>query len=277
MFVRHLVLGVLSLLSVAVVAEEEVSGFPGRAEYPDVAVMEKGELQQKLDQVVVVDTRSSLEFDTLSIKGAVNIPIADKTFEDQIKSLRAKTDKPIVFYCNGRTCMKSYLAVRKCKAVNVSNTFAYDAGMFEWAKTFPQQAVLLGTSPIQPHDIISKDKFDNRLLDPSKFELQAHEMGSKGMILDVRDKYQRGAAGFFPGQEVWASLDDQQRINMLLEQAKKDNKTLFIYDEVGMQVRWLQYKLEKANVKNYYFMDKGAKAYYANMMKDLGISTNHMQ
>lgn len=277
MFVRYLVFGLMCLLSVTAVAEEEVSGFPGRTQFPDVAVMEKAELQQQFEQVVVVDTRSSLEFDTLSIKGAVNIPIADKTFEDQIKSLRTKTDKPIVFYCNGRTCMKSYLAVRKCKAVNVTNTFAYDAGMFEWAKTYPQLAVLLGTSPIQPHDIISKDKFDKRLLDPSNFELQAHDSGSKGLILDVRDKYQRGAAGFFPGQEVWASLDDQQKIDNLIEQAKKENKTLYIYDEVGMQVRWLQYKLEKANFKNYYFMDKGAKAYYANMMKDLGISTSQMQ
>ena len=97
-------------------------------------------------------------------------------------------------------------------------------------------------------------------------------MGNKGLILDVRDKFQRGAAGLFPGMERWASLDDRQKLNTYIEQAKKENRTLFIYDEVGKQVRWLQYALEQANFSNYYFMDKGAKAYYAEMMKEFGIN-----
>ena len=42
---------------------------------------------------------------------------------------------------------------------------------------------------------------------------------------------------------------------------------IFIYDEVGKQVRWLQYALEKANVKNYYFMHNGARGYYDIMAK----------
>jgi hypothetical protein len=40
---------------------------------------------------------------------------------------------------------------------------------------------------------------------------------------------------------------------------------LFIYDEVGKQVRWLQYTIEELGLKNYYFMDKGAKAYYSSI------------
>ena len=49
--------------------------------------------------------------------------------------------------------------------------------------------------------------------------------------------------------------------------AKRKNKMIFIYDEVGKQVRWLQYALEKANVKNYYFMHNGARGYYDIMAK----------
>ncbi len=245
--------------------------FPGRAKYPDVPVMSKHELKDKYKDVVIVDTRSKLEYETLRINGSKNIPVASKTFADQLKALRSKTDKTIVFYCNGRTCMKSYRAVKQAKRARVENTIAYDAGMFEWAKTYPEMASLFGQSPIQPNEIISKNEFKARSLEPNAFMDKVHQSGSKSLVLDIRDKYQRGAAGFFPGKERWASLDDRKKLDQYIEQAKRENRPLFIYDEVGKQVRWLQYALEKNNVKNYYFMDAGAKGYYKQMMKDFGI------
>lgn len=261
-------LGLLAMTSV----QANKSGFPGRAEFPDVPIYEKADLMKNFQQVVIVDTRSSLEFDTLRITGAINIPVAGKSFEDEVKALRASTDKPIVFYCNGRTCMKSYLSVRKATAAKVSNTHAYDAGMFEWAESYPTHAELLGKSPVQKADIISLAKFKKHLLEPGTFSEEAYGLGTRSLILDVRDKYQRGAAGLFPGAERWASLDDREKLKSYIEQAKKENKTLFIYDEVGKQVRWLQYALERAGVSNYYFMDKGAKAYYADMMKEFKLN-----
>jgi len=264
----------LFLLFTSVHATE--NGFPGRPKYPEVPVMEKADLMKALQNVVIVDARSSLEFDTLRIKGAINIPVAGKDFEDQVKTLRSKTSKPIVFYCNGRTCMKSYIAVKKSTAVNVSDVHAYDAGMFEWAETYPEYAELLGKSPVNLHDIIPMNKFETRLLEPDDFSNKAYEMGSKSLIIDVRDKYQRGAAGLFPGKERWVSLDKRQELINYIEQAKKDNKTLFIYDEVGHQVQWLQYALEQAKVSNYFFMSNGAKAYFAAMMKEFGIKSNRI-
>ena len=271
--IRSLISVVFGLLVVAgAYASDE--GFPGRAKFSDVQVIEIADLKSRFGDVVIVDARSSLEFDTLRIKGSVNIPVASKTFESQVQALRAKTQKPIVFYCNGRTCMKSYISVRKAAAASVDNLLAYDAGMFEWAKSYPEFAELLGKSPVRASDIISKNSYNKRLLDPTSFTDRAHTLGEKSLILDVRDKYQRGATGFFPGQEKWASLDNQKKLNALINEAKKSNKTLFIYDEVGKQVRWLQYALEQARVKDYYFMAKGAKGYYAEMMKEFGINSS---
>jgi len=272
---RSLLSVVLGLIALSAAYASDGT-FPGRAKYMDVQTMEMADLKNKFDQVVIVDARSSLEFDTLRIKGAVNIPVASKTFEDQVKALRAGTNKPIVFYCNGRTCMKSYISVRKSKAAKVDNTYAYDAGMFEWAKSYPEMAELLGKSPVNASDIISKNHFASRLLEPTAFSDNAYKLGEKSLILDVRDKYQRGAAGFFPGKEKWASLDNQEKLTTLIKEAKQTNKTLFIYDEVGKQVRWLQYALEQAKVKDYYFMAKGAKGYYAEMMKEFNINTSRM-
>jgi len=270
MFRRILTFALLGLLVVAAASAND-EGFPGRAEFPAVSVIELSELLNRLDEVVIVDARSSLEFDTLRITGALNIPVAAKSFEEEIQALRNTTDRPIVFYCNGRTCMKSYLAARKAAAVGVTETYAYDAGMFEWAQAYPEHAELLGKSPVKPEHIISRAKFQQHLLDPEQFGNEANTLGSQSLIIDVRDKYQRGAAGLFPGVERWASLDDRQKLEQYIEKVKKEGKTLFVYDEVGKQVRWLQYALEQAKLDNYYFMHKGAEAYYSKMMKEFGI------
>lgn len=270
MFRRVFIFALSGLLWIsAVYADDE--GFPGRAEFPAISVIEQSELLDRLDEVTVVDARSSLEFDTLRISGAVNIPVAGNAFEAAIKALRDRTDKPIVFYCNGRTCMKSYLAAKKAASEGITDTYAYDAGVFEWAQAYPEHAELLGKSPVKPEDIISRNKFQQHLLDPDKFSHEANSQDSQSLIIDVRDKYQRGATGLFPGVERWASLDDRQKLEQYIEKAKKESKTLLVYDEVGKQVRWLQYMLERANLKDYYFMHEGAEAYYAEMMREFGI------
>jgi rhodanese-related sulfurtransferase len=239
--------------------------FPGRVKYPDLPYMELSDLYSKLNDVVVVDARSILEFDTLHIKNAINIPVAGKTFEQQVMELRQKTPKPIVFYCNGRTCMKSFHATKKAIAAGVKDVYAYDAGIFEWSVAHPDEAVLLGQSPIDVNHLISKKNFHKRLLNPDAFSIRAIKMGGESMVLDVRDKYQRAGVGFFPGKERWVSLDNKKKLQKFLLKAKRNNKTLFIYDEVGKQVRWLQYALQKLGIKNYFFMEKGATAYYASL------------
>jgi rhodanese-related sulfurtransferase len=252
--------------SLAFAAADE--GFPGRPKYPDVKTMTKERLFQDLKKVVVIDARSSLEYDTLRIKGARNIPVAKKDpFIEGVRALRKETNLPIVFYCNGRTCMKSYIASRRAQEAGVTNVYAYDAGMFEWAQAFPRESVLLGKSPINPKDIIPKSEFKKRLLKPEDFSQRAYDMGADSLILDVRDKFQRGATGFFVNKERWASMDDQAKLKRYLRQAAAEKKTLFIYDEVGKQVRWLQYTLEAENIHDYYFMKKGAKAYWDILMK----------
>lgn len=248
-------------------ASADDSSFPGRAKFPEVPVYEMGELKDALNDVVVVDARSSYEYETLRIKGAKNIPVASKTFEENIANLRANTDKPIVFYCNGRSCFKSYIASKKARTAGIKNTFAFDAGIFEWTKANPKQAVLLGQSPVKSANLIPSKKFKSRLLTPDHFSEKATSEGHPSLVLDVRDKYQRAGIGFFPGKERWVSLDQKERIIRYINKAKKQNKTLYVYDEVGKQVRWLQYEIEKAGLKNYYFMKKGASGYFDEIIK----------
>ncbi len=241
-------------------AAKSESKFPGRELYPEVQVYELDQLGKDFNNVVVVDVRSQYEFETLRIKGALNISITDKkVFDEKLRSLRASTDKPIVFYCNGVTCHKSYQSVRQALFLKIDNTFAFDAGIFSWAKAHPDQAVLLGRTPINPADVIEKDKFNAHLLSPADFGTQ---IGDSTIVLDVRDRFQREAVGFFPGIERRVGLDQTDKLDRYIQRAKREDKTLLIYDEAGHQVQWLMYHLVDAGVKNYYFMKGGAKAYY---------------
>lgn len=265
---KNIVIGFTLLLSMlcslSVFANE---GFPGRAEFPEIALYEKADLLKDLNKVVVVDTRSALEFETIHINNSINIPVADKNFVKNVKALRAKNKKPIVFYCNGRSCYKSYKAAKTSLQYGIKNVFAYDAGVFEWANTYPKHATLLGTSPMDPTKIIPKAKLTERLLTPIKFTETARAAPrNKSLILDVRDKYQRAGVGFFIGMERWVSLDDEKKLAKYLKKAVDENRTLYIYDETGKQVRWLQYTLESHNIKNYYFMKKGAKQFFKDMI-----------
>ena len=91
-------------------------GFPGRKKYPDIPYMTIEQLDAEFDEVITVDARTPLEFETIHINSAVNIPLnlKDDDFIKRAKELRtANPGKKIVFYCNGRSCMKSYKAATR--------------------------------------------------------------------------------------------------------------------------------------------------------------------
>ena len=259
--IKRLLMDLLLLSSVLVTfcAQAEDPAFPGRKLFFSVPVMELTELYKKIDQVVIVDVRSKFEFDTLQIKDAMNIPLADRAFGSRISALRkTNANKPIVFYCNGRSCLKSYEAVTKAKANRVTDVYAFDAGIVEWAKAYPQHAVLLGKNPISPRDLIDDDKFHAHLLTPDEFIAL---ISPKTLVIDVRDTFQRADMVVISEPVAHFGLDDRAQLSQYIERAKKEKKTLMVFDAVGHQVRWLQYYLKHEGLKDYYFMKGGADAY----------------
>ncbi len=238
---------------------ETAAAFPLRPQYIDVPVIETADLDKKYADVYIVDVRSPYEYDTLRIKDAALIPLTDKNFVEEVRKLREKNaNKPIVFYCNGKTCRKSYDAVLKAKAARISGVVSYDAGVAEWAEKHPDKAVLLGRSPIKVEELISHEKFKAHLLDPKAFEAK---IGPNTIVLDVRDRVQRDTQ-LFPYKEQRAQLEEKDKLDAIIEQAKRDKKTLLVYDAVGKQVDWFQYSLENKGLSDYYFMKGGAQGYF---------------
>lgn len=233
--------------------------FPHRTSFPDVPIISTADLANRGDGALAVDVRTRYEYETLRIKEATNLPVTDKQFVDKVKALRTQhATKALVFYCNGKTCKKSYDAARMAIHAGVENVFCFDAGIQEWAQTYPDRTTLLGRSPIKTSELITGEQFKGHILAATDFE---GRIGTQALVLDIRDTIQRDIA-LFPYREERVPLDQKERLDAVIERAKAQNKTLLVYDKAGHQIQWFQYYLEHKGLKQYYFMKGGAEGYF---------------
>lgn len=240
--------------------------FPARSKYPHVATIELDDLYKKRNSYTIVDTRSTYEYSVLHIKFAVNIPLSSFDFAAKVSELYAEKGKTIVFYCNGHSCTKSYDAVSKVKRLKkLTDTLAFDGGIHDWVKRYPKASVLLNETQINVGKLISEDEFKKHLLKPKAFLDKSND---NCIVLDVRDSLQREDR-IFAGFEKSVNLDNADKFNKYIIEAKTQKKALCVYDAVGKQVRWLQYYLKEKNMNEYYFLEGGAKAFYAIPYKEL--------
>ena len=266
---KVLVMTFMCLISIAAIAKDD---FPGRSVYPNVPYIELDDLYAQRNNAIIIDARSPYEFETLRIKNAHSVPLilSSKEFKIKMRALRDQFPrKKLVFYCNGHKCMKSYkAAARSITYLGQQNVYAFDAGIFDWASKYPEEAVLLGETLKDPKKLISKKRFKEHLVDAEKFIKSTNDSSA---ILDIRDRIERDGFYVFSGFEDSISLNekDKQKMSDYFNKVKKSGKPLYIYDMVGRQVRWFQYYVESKGIKEYYFMKGGAEAFYDIPLKNL--------
>jgi rhodanese-related sulfurtransferase len=264
---RHKLALVVNLVLIAVVAHAATNDeFPNRKLFPAVPVISLEDLYKKMDKVIIVDARSKYEHDTINITDALNIPVDNPDFVDRMHKLRAENpNTQIVTYCNGKTCKKSYEAVQKCRNAGIPNVVAYDAGIFDWAKKYPEKSTLLGHTPVDLRRLISPQDLQKRMISVEQFDSMVARKDV--IVLDIREPLQREGLSLFPGIDRSADMDDKAELDKYINDALKDNKMLLVYDAVGKQVEWLMYYLQEKGVQNYAFMKGGAQAYFASLRK----------
>ncbi|VAW73176.1 hypothetical protein MNBD_GAMMA12-547 [hydrothermal vent metagenome] len=227
--------------------------FPLRDKYPNVPVYSAAQLKQDFSKVIIIDVRTKFEYSVVRMNGAKHISVAKMTFVEQLKVVRTrKSNKKIIFYCNGNTCSKSYTAVTKAKKAGFNNVYAYDAGIFAWVKQYPELASLLGQSPVHQFAIIKKKTLQAKLLDFRQFQ-QAASI-SNSLVIDIRDPRQRKLSIGLVDTKI--PLD---KLTNFLKRGTWKNRDLLIYDNVGRQVTWLQYLLMAHGYTRYHFLEKGAR------------------
>jgi rhodanese-related sulfurtransferase len=99
--------------------------------------------------VTIVDTRSQKEYESEHLRGAVLASYVEKSLKEvdfdakkddftALKNVNLAKDKPVVFFCNGPECWKSYKASRAAMADGYTKIYWFRGGMPEWReKHFP--------------------------------------------------------------------------------------------------------------------------------------------
>lgn len=242
-------------------AAAETPRFPHRSDYPEVRPIEVFELHdaQAAGDVILVDVRSKLEFDTIHAVGAVHMPVAVKTFgASMLKFAQEHPGKSFAFYCNGTTCQKSYQAARAAADAGVPNCLAYDGGIPEWMELYPAQTLVMGKTLTDPAtQLLSKEALAAHTVAWPAFQQKAAQPGV--LVIDVREPFQRTETGV-PLLAAARSIPLDVFIPNFVHRKVEQDKTLLIVDQVGHQVKWLQYYLRDAGYTNYWFLEGGAEA-----------------
>jgi len=229
--------------------------FPLRPYYPEVEYISTKNLLESYDDTIIVDIRSSFEYDVARINKAILLPLTDPDFADKLEELRPKIDKtPMAFYCNGHSCAKSYKADQLALSLGFINVFVYDGGIFDWIKAAPAKATLMGETPARTGRIISDDEFDHHLLDYDDFANQAK--AKNAIVVDIRDPFQREVMPRISGIR---NIPLDPLLDLVVSRVWTEKKLLF-FDAVGKQIQWLQYFLESYGYYDYAFLNNGVRA-----------------
>jgi rhodanese-related sulfurtransferase len=238
--------------------------FPLRSTYQQENPISTEELLQVYDNAIIVDVRADLEHRVLCVQKAVHLPLADIT-EAALTALRPKQDpRPLVFYCNGITCEKSYKATALAIGFGFANCRVYDAGVLTWAKAHPEKALFFG-QPITAQDlaqtIISSDEFKTKCVKTADFLSHAQLAGA--LVIDVRSPADRASFPIALPGILLSPLDDLDKL-ILAKDPGLSGKTLYILDNVGKEVTWLQYELEHEGISSYWFLAGGVRQWKAD-------------
>jgi len=108
---------------------------------PGATVVDADQVKAMIDKkekVLVVDARVESEYKEAHLPGAVNIP---QPKMDALKDrLPADKTHPLLFYCNGPKCWKSYRASKKALEWGYTQVYWFRGGIPEWkSKGYPTE------------------------------------------------------------------------------------------------------------------------------------------
>ena len=233
--------------------------FPYRKDYPDTPTIDVGDLKAGYDkgEFIIVDVRSSIEFNVIHPKKAVHISFSNLQFLDNLKALADDSPgKKMALYCNGVTCLKSYEGTKKALAEGFKDVYVFDGGIPAWVKAYPGDTLLMGKEITDPEkQLIPKATFASYCIEFNEFK----KLASRGaVVIDVRDGIQKSQR--LPGIKDTKSITFDTLIPNVIMKGRMKDRQILIFDQVGKQVRWLMYYLVENGYRNYKFLKGGATA-----------------
>ena len=130
----------LTLVLFAILSFISLPGFAGNWEVPivldgatPITAEELVDLIDEMDNLVLIDTRQSTQYDQGTIKGSKSLPNT-RTTPSSLSNLVPDKLTPVVFYCDGLSCPHSMKSVKKAVSYGYVNIFWFRGGIAEWTE-----------------------------------------------------------------------------------------------------------------------------------------------
>lgn len=250
--------------------------FPNRKFYPGLNYLSTNQMVSDVSagKYLIIDARPELGYNTLHIKESANIHSGDKQFVEKFLQLIEQNKKPIVFYCGGLTCLKSYKASTKAmqelnKRKIKRDVYTYDSGITAFAYASPDW-VLKNGKPVSPENpILNVKKLKKHAKKAEDFvELIENDEENNYIILDVRERSQRILSKLFMfKKEHRITVLEPEKLIEFLNETKASDQLLMVYGAVEKQIESVFQLIQMTGVKKWFYLEGGEYAYSQFMIK----------
>ncbi|MDX2505706.1 MAG: rhodanese-like domain-containing protein [Gammaproteobacteria bacterium] len=250
--------------------------FPNRKFYPQLDYVTTKQMLEAVskEQYNVIDARPDLAYNTLHIKGAIHLSSGDKQFISKIMKIVNSNNKPIVFYCGGLACVKSYKASVKTidellKRSIVRKVYTYDSGISSFAYANPDWVLKNGKEISADNPLLDKEKIKKHAKNAEEFtRLINNDDQNQYVILDIREKKQKILNKLFMfKKEKKITLLQPEKLIVFLNKQKMNGKTLMVYGSVEKQIESLYPLIEASGIKKWFYLEGGEIAYSQYMIE----------
>jgi rhodanese-related sulfurtransferase len=266
------------MTSLTFASEDE--SFPKRPYYPQLSYIDTQSFSEGLknQQFQVIDVRDATSYQALHVKDAKNIFIKSDSFDNDILTLLKSSKLPIVVYCNGISCSKSYDAsvkildlVKKNKLSHI--VYTYDSGINALAYEHNELVLKNGKPVSSDNPLIAINEIQKHTLAPADFEKYLHETESDQFaLLDIRENNEKIIFNLFMFQkDKKIPLTNRDKLIRFLNKVKQDKKTLMVYDLAGRQINGLYELLNITGIKKWHYLEGGEYGYSQYAMKSAGL------
>lgn len=250
--------------------------FPNRKYYPGLNYIMTKQMVKDVSagKYLVIDARPALGYNTLHIKEAINIHSGDTNFIEKFMKAIAKNDKPIVFYCGGLTCLKSYkasvIAIDELRKKKINrDVYTYDEGISAFAYASPEWVLKNGKDISPENPILDVVKLKKHAKNAEDFtRLIDNDEDDQYIILDVREKKQKILRKIFMfKKEYKITVLEPEKIIEFLNNVKQSDKTLMVYGAVEKQIESIFQLIQTTGNKKWFYLEGGEYAYSQYMIK----------
>ena len=135
MYTRHILSVACLLFGIVINAPQghaESTDFRAPEQVPGTTTVTAEEVKQFYDDgVVIVDVRNSRLYARRHIPGAHHLDLKHAYTEESLAAVASK-DEPLVIYCSGVKCARSYRASEKAVSWGYTKVYYFRGGIVDW-------------------------------------------------------------------------------------------------------------------------------------------------